>query len=286
MELVRAYYMALKPGRTYANVMTTGAGFLFASAWHIDWLLLLATLAGTTLVIMSACAVNNCTDRGIDAHMSRTRKRATVTGQIPIRNLALLGVVLGIAGFALLLLYVNWLTALIGAVAYIDYVVLYGWSKRTTVHSTLIGTICGAASIAAGYTAVTARYDLTALLLTLTMVFWQMPHFYAIGIFRRDDYKAAGLPIWTVKYGVPSTQRWILVYTTLYLLAVAALGVWGSAGVMATVVIGATGAYWLLMGIRGFRALKPDVWARQMFGFSFTTLMVLAGAVALAPLLP
>jgi heme o synthase len=283
---LRAYYDALKPGRTYANVMTTGAGFLFASQWSIDWGLLLATLVGTTLVIMSACAVNNCTDRGIDAHMARTRDRPTVTGLLPVRNLAILGVVLGLAGFAVLALWVNWLTVLIGAVAYVDYVVLYGWSKRNTVHSTLIGTICGAASIAAGYTAVTGRYDLNALLLTLLMVFWQMPHFYAIGIFRRDDYKAAGLPIWTVRYGVRSTQVWMLVYTCLYIGSAIALGVWGVGGVIVTAVITGTGLYWLYKGIKGLRAAKPVAWARGMFGFSFVVLLVLCGAVALAPLLP
>lgn len=283
---LRAYYSVLKPERTYANVMTTAAGFLFASKWHIDWMLLLAALLGTTLVVMSACAVNNATDRGIDAQMPRTKKRPIVTGVLPARTVVLLGVALGLAGFTVLALRTNWLTVLLGAVGYVDYVLVYAWSKRTTVHSTLIGTISGAVPLVAGYTAVTGQFDLTALLLGLIMLFWQMPHFYAIGIFRRDDYRAANLPIWPVRKGVRNTQYWILVYTALYLLAVIAFGVFGSGGVVFTVVIGLLGLYWLWRGVTGFRALEPAKWARGMFGFSLINLLILSGAVAVAPLLP
>jgi protoheme IX farnesyltransferase len=281
MNRLRAYYSALKPERTYANVMTTAAGFLFATGWHFGWKLCVATLLGTTFFVMSACAANNCTDRGIDAQMPRTRKRPTVTGELPVRNLAIVAVALGIVGFGLLA-YANWLTVLVGAIAYFDYIVLYGWSKRHSIHSTLIGTICGAAPIVAGYTAVTGRFDLDALLLFLVMVFWQMPHFYAIAIFRREDYAAASLPIWTVVKGVRSAQHWILVYTALYLATVLALA-WHETGVVFGVVVGGMAVYWL--GLKGLRHQKPEKWARGMFGFSLITLLVLSGALALSPLL-
>ncbi len=280
------YYSALKPERTYANVMTTAAGFLFASRWHIGWSLLLATIAGTTLIVMSACAANNCTDRGLDAKMPRTRSRGTVTGTVPIRNLAILAVVLGVGGFALLIAYVNWLTALIGAIAYVDYVVLYAWSKRTSVHSTLVGTISGAAPLVAGYTAVTGKFDATALLLGLVMIFWQMPHFYAIGIFRLKDYKAGGLPVWPVVKGIRSTQQWMLAYTILYIFAVIALATLGQAGLVFGAVIGLLGLYWLYIGAKGFRSLRPEKWARGMFGFSLVTLLIFSSALTIAPLVP
>jgi protoheme IX farnesyltransferase len=293
LSTVKAYYAALKPERTYANVMTTGAGFLFACRWHVDWLLLFYTLIGTTLIVMSACAANNYTDRGIDAKMPRTKKRATVTGHVTGGKLLAIAIVFGLVGLAILAVHVNWLTLLVGAIAYVDYVVLYAWSKRTTVHSTLIGTISGAAPLVAGYVAVTGRFDLTALLLALVMVFWQMPHFYSIGIFRRDDYAAGGLPIWPVVKGVRSTQIWMLVYTTLYVLAVLALALFGNSGVrhgsgglVFGVVIGALGLYWLLRGMAGLRAQEPAKWARGMFGLSLITLLALSVGVAFAPLLP
>jgi protoheme IX farnesyltransferase len=283
---LRAYYKALKPERTYANVMTTAAGFLFASKWHIHGLLFLATITGTTLIVMSACAANNCTDRGVDGKMPRTRKRSLVTGELPFRNVALLAVVLGIAGFTILGSFVNWLTVLLGAIAYIDYVVLYAWSKRTTIHSTLIGTISGAVPLVAGYTAVTNRFDTTAAILGLIMVFWQMPHFYAIGIFRKDDYTLGGLPIWPVQKGVRNTQWWILIYTGLYVMAALALTAFSSAGWIYGSIVGVMGLYWLYKGISGLSSLKPEKWARGMFGFSLVTLLVLSGLIATAPLLP
>lgn len=286
MNTFANYYSALKPERTYANVMTTAAGFLFACRWHIVWGLLLATIAGTTLVVMSACAANNCTDRELDAKMPRTKSRGTVTGAVPIRNLAILAALMGVGGFVLLVAYVNWLTALIGAIAYVDYVVLYAWSKRTTVHSTLIGTISGAAPLAAGYAAVTGKFDATALLLGLVMIFWQMPHFYAIGIFRLKDYKAGGLPIWPVIKGVKSTQKWILAYTFLYVLSVIALSVFGKAGWLFGIGIGLLGVYWLYIGAKGLRSLKPEKWARGMFGFSLVTLLIFSSVLTIAPLVP
>ncbi|HSX05837.1 MAG TPA: heme o synthase [Candidatus Saccharimonadales bacterium] len=283
---LRALYAALKPERTYANVMMTAAAFLFACRWHIHWALFVYTLLGTTLIVMSACAVNNVTDRRLDAQMPRTKKRATATGELAARRLTIVAIVLGLVGFAVLALHVNWLTVLVGAIGYIDYAVFYAWTKRTTIHSTLVGTISGAMPLLAGYTAVSNRFDLTALLLALIMIFWQMPHFYAIGIFRQADYKAGGLPVWPVKKGVRNTQVWIMVYTALYVLAVLALAVFASAGWTFGGVLGLLGVYWLWRGLHGFRAEDPTKWARGMFGFSLITLLVLAGGLALAPLLP
>lgn len=286
METVRNYYAALKPERTYANVMTAAAGFLLASRWNIHLGLLLATIAGTTMVVMSACGVNNSTDRKIDARMPRTKKRATATGEVPVQRLVILSVVLGVLGFAILALWVNWLVVLLGVIGYVDYVVLYGWTKRTTPWSTLVGTISGAVPLAAGYVAVTDRFNATALALALVMLFWQMPHFYAIGIFRRKDYKAGGLPVWPVRYGVKNTQAWIIVYTVLYLLAVVMLVRVGSMGFIFGTVIGVMGLYWVWRGLRGFRAEASEKWARGMFGFSLITLLVLSAGIALAPVLP
>ncbi len=278
--MLKAYYAALKPERTYANVMTAAAGFLFACAWHVDWGLFVATLVGTTLVVVSACAVNNVTDRGIDAYMPRTQHRGTVTGVVSARALVALAAITGVLGFVMLLRYVNVLTSLLGLIAYIDYVVLYAWSKRTTPWSTLIGTISGAVPLVAGYTAVTGRFDLTALLLGLVMVFWQMVHFYAIAIFRKKDYAAAKLPVWAVRYGVRSTQRWMLVYTVLYLIVIVYLAIYASTGWVFGVVVSALGVYWLYRGVSGFKALQPGTWARGMFGFSLVNLLALSALLA------
>jgi protoheme IX farnesyltransferase len=281
--VLKAYFEALKPERTFFNVMTTFAGFLFACQWHVDWALLLYTLLGTTLVVMSACAVNNCTDRKLDAKMPRTKKRATVTGIVSVRKLAAIAVVLGLVGFAILAVRVNLLTTLLAAIAYVDYVVLYSWSKRHTPWSTLIGTPSGALPLVAGYVAVTNSFDMTALLLGLVMVFWQMVHFYAIAIFRRKDYAAGNIPVWAVRYGVKSTQKWLLFYTLLYLVAVIQLALFASVGWVFLTVVGGMGVYWFYLGMKGFNALSPEKWARGMFGFSLIVLLVLSAAVVVGP---
>lgn len=283
MGILKDYYVALKPERTYANVMTTAAGFLFASGWQVSWLLLLATTIGTTLVVMSACAVNNCTDRKLDARMPRTKKRATVTGLVPARNLIIVAALLGLVGFAILALGVNWITVLLGVVGYVDYVIFYAWTKRTTPWSTLVGTVSGAVPLMAGYTAATDQFNGTTVLLGLVMLFWQMPHFYSIGIFRLKDYEAGRLPIWSVRYGVRSTQAWILIYTAFYLLAVLLLSWFGSAGVVFAVVAGSLGIYWMWLGVKGFKTDQLDKWARGMFGFSLITLLILSTLLALTP---
>jgi len=281
----RAYYQTLKPERTYANVMTTAAGFLLACRWHVQWGLLLATIIGTTLVVLSACAANNCTDRGIDARMPRTRKRALVTGVLPVRNVALISVIFGLLGFAILAAWTNAWVVMLGVVAYIDYVVLYAWSKRHSVYSTLIGTISGAAPLVAGYVAVTDSFDATAWLLGLLMILWQMSHFYAIGIFRHDDYKAAKLPIWPVRYGVINTKRWIMAYTIGFLLLTVALPFTSTVGWLAGGVLIVSSVWWLCMGFKGYR-LEANKWARGMFGYSLVIIMVLAAALSVSPLLP
>jgi len=286
MDKVKQYYNALKPERTYANVMTTAAGFLFACRWHIDWLLLIYTLLGTTLIVMSACAANNVIDRKLDAKMPRTKKRATVTGEVSAQKLAFTSIIFGLVGFAILAVHVNWLTTLLGAIGYFDYVILYGWTKRTTPLSTLVGTVSGAMPLVAGYTAVTNSFDFTAILLGLIMVFWQMVHFYSIAIFRQKDYAAGNVPVWSVKYGVRNTQQWMLIFTFVYLLVVLRFIQFEMPGWIFSVVVAGLGLYWSYLGVKGFKSEKPEKWAKGMFGYSLVNLLVFSIALALSPLLP
>jgi protoheme IX farnesyltransferase len=283
---LKDYFEALKPERTFFNVMMAAAGFLLASQWRrVDWWLFLAAMVGTSLLVMSGCLANNATDSQLDTRMPRTRKRASATGVVPARNLAGLAVLLGGIGLGVLLAWVNWLTALLGLLAYLDYVVLYAWTKRTTPWSTLAGTPAGALPLVAGYTAVAGRFDAVAWALALVMVFWQMAHFYSIGVYRLKDYKAGGLPIWPARYGVKNTQRWILAYVLLYVLAVDWLDIAGNMGTIFFWSMIWLGLYWLWLGVTGVRSQAPEKWARRMFGFSLITLLLLAAGITLSPLL-
>jgi len=264
----------------------TAAGLLLASKWHIDWKLAAAAIAGTSLLVMSGCLANNATDVRLDAIMPRTRKRASATRAVSTRHLVYLAAAFGVTGFVLLAVWVNWLTTLLGVAAYVDYVVLYAWAKRTTPWSTLIGTPAGALPLSAGYTAVMGRFDATAWALVFVMVFWQMVHFYAIGIYRLKDYKTGGLPIWPVRYGVRNTQIWMLVYVGLYLLAVRWLAVTANMGAVFYWCMTLVGLVWIWLGVIGLRAQTPEKSARRMFGVSLYVLLLLAVGIAIAPLTP
>lgn len=284
--MLKDYYRLTKPGIVYGNVMAAAAGFLLASRWHIHAGLLVATLVGTALVIASACVFNNFIDRGIDSKMSRTKKRALVTESIPGAYAIIYAATLGIFGFLILILFTNWLVVALGALAIFFYVVVYGIAKRRSIYGTLVGAIPGAIPPAAGYVAVTNHLNGGALLLFLIFVCWQMPHFYAIAMFRRGDYAAAGIPVLPVVKGMRRTKVEILFYTAAFILVVVLLSVFGYTGYIFAVVMAALGLYWLLRGIKGFGTRDDVKWGRGMFGLSLIVLLSLCAMLAVGPVLP
>lgn len=281
MNLVREYYQLTKPGIIYSNVIAALAGFLLASEWSIEWLLLLQTIAGVMFVIASACVFNNYIDRDIDLNMKRTKKRAIVTGVITPANAIIYFISLGIVGFGLLSL-TNILTLGLGITAYIMYVGVYGYFKRKSVYGTLVGSVSGALPPVAGYTAVTGSIDLAAVVLFLILTAWQMPHFYAIAMFRRDDYAAAKIPVLPVVRGMKAAKREIFVYIVLLAVVAPLLTVFGYAGIVYACIVVATAGGWVVLAIRNYK-MDDVAWARKMFFYSLGCLLVLCFAVATAP---
>lgn len=277
--MVRTYYSLTKPGIIRGNLLTAAAGFLLAAQGHIDYWLLAALLGGVSLVIASACVCNNYLDRHIDRLMARTKKRALAEGTITNAHAMAYAALLGLAGFLVLIAYTNLLTTAIGLFAFFAYVVLYGVAKRRSTWGTLVGSISGAAPPIAGYTAVTNRLDGGATLLFLILVFWQMPHFYAIAIYRFKDYRAAGLPVLPVQKGIPITKLHMLLYTFGFAIAAPLLSVYGYAGYPYRVTSILLGAAWLGLCARGFRTDADMRWARTMFFFSLLVITILCIAI-------
>jgi protoheme IX farnesyltransferase len=282
--MLKDYYSITKPGIIYGNLLTAAGGFFLASKDHIDFGLLIATMLGMSLIIASACVFNNYIDRDIDKLMSRTKKRLIVTGKIPLKNALIYATILGVVGALILIIFVNVLTFLIGITAFFVYVVLYGITKRSTVHGTIVGSIAGAAPIVAGYTAVTNRFDFEALLLFFILVFWQMPHFYSIAIYRKADYKAAKIPVLPIAEGNKVTKVEILVYVALFAVVCSLLSVFGYTGMVFRVVMLAVSIWWLYIGFKGFKS-EDNKWARKMFGTSLIVIMVLSVMLSLNQLL-
>jgi protoheme IX farnesyltransferase len=284
--MLKECYWLTKPGIIYGNALTAIGGFLLASRWRIDAVLFLATVFGTCLVIASACVLNNYIDRNIDKKMARTKWRATVTGKISGPWAIIYGTILGIIGFSILIIWTNALVAVIGLIAYIDYIVLYGVSKRISVHGTLVGSIAGAAPPVAGYCAVTNRFDLGALIIFLIMVSWQMVHFYAIAIRRSSDYKSAKIPVLPLVNGVRATKIQMIAYTIIFIAAVISLGVFGYAGYTFVIVMSALGLTWLYKGLHSFNITDNIAWARQMFMFSLVVLLSFSVMLSVGRILP
>lgn len=269
---LRTLYTLTKPGIVYGNVFTAAGGFILGAHGLLPLGTAIATVAGLALIIACGCVLNNYIDRGIDAKMQRTKKRALPQGDIRAAAALAYAMCLGAAGSLLLAVYTNILTLLVALGGLFAYVVIYGIAKRTTVHGTIIGSIAGAVPPVVGYAGATGRLDGAALILFLILVCWQMPHFYAIAMFRRADYAAASLPVLPVVRGMKAAKRQIMIYSVLFLAAVAALAVFGYAGYSYLIIMGSVGIYWVWRGARGFRTADDVRWARGMF---FASLVVL-----------
>lgn len=273
MERIRTYYRLTKPGIIYGNILTAMAGFFLAANGNIQVGLLLALVVGLGLVIASACVLNNIIDRNIDKKMKRTKKRALVTGEISVKSAYIYSVLLGVFGFAALALYVNLMTVWLGAAAYVLYIAAYGVTKRKSVHGTLVGSIPGALPPVAGYVAVTGVVDEVALLLFLILVLWQMPHFYAIAMFRRKEYEAANIPVLPIVKGADVAKKQIVAYILLFIIASQLLTILGHTGIIYSITLLLLGCIWLIKAVRGFKTADNEKWARGVFGFSLFVLL-------------
>lgn len=287
MEKIRDYYKLTKPGVLFANALSSSAGFLFAAAGHIDLLLFLWLTIGMTLVIASACVLNNFLDQDIDKLMTRTKKRPLIQGKVSGSGAVIFSMILGILGVVTLWLTTSMLVTVIAIVGFVTYVVLYGmWSKRQSVHGTLVGSVSGAIPILAGYVAAAGAIDAGAVLVFLVLFFWQMPEFYSIAIYRRDEYKKAGVPVISVVRGIGRTKKEIFVYTVAFVFCSLLIPVFGYAGYIYMVVMALLGAYWIKLGADGLRTKDSEKWARKMFHFSLIILLVFCFLISVEALLP
>jgi protoheme IX farnesyltransferase len=284
--LIKEYYLLTKPGIIYSNVLTAIGGFFLAAKGNISISLLLATVFGLGLVIASACAFNNYIDRDIDAKMSRTKNRALVKKSIPTGNALYFATALGIIGFILLLLFTNFLTAFIAFIGFFFYVIVYTFGKRQSEYGTLIGSVSGAVPPVVGYCAVTGHLDLAAALLFLILVFWQMPHFYAISIFRYDDYASASIPVLPIKKGLKRTKQHMLVYMVLFIFACDLLNLFHYTGITYLFCMTVLGIMWFGIGIRGINRANEKKWARSMFFFSLLLIVGFSSLLVLNNILP
>ena len=275
--MLRKYLFLTKPGILFGNFITTLGGFFLAAQGSIDILLLLLTLIGTTLVVASGCVVNNVIDQDIDTKMQRTQNRALVKKTISPTVALIYALVLGVIGFSILWFGVNGYAFLFAMIGFIVYVGFYSlWTKRTSIHQTVIGSISGASPPVIGYTAVTHQFDVAALLLFLAYALWQMPHSWAIAIYRFDDYKNAGIPILPVARSIYRTKIECVIYILLFAAVLNGLYCFGYTNVFFLITFNALTAYWLYLSVIGFKAVNDQLWAKRFFLYSVILITLLS----------
>ena len=275
--MFKKYLFLTTPGILFGNFVTTLGGYFVATQGSVDFLLLLLTLLGTTLVVASGCVVNNIIDQDIDQNMQRTQNRALVKKSISVPVAFVFAIVLGILGFGILWFWVNAYAFLFAVIGFVVYVGFYSlWTKRTTIHQTVVGSISGAAPPVIGYTAVANQFDIGALLIFLGYALWQMPHSWAIAIYRFDDYKNAGIPILPVARSIQRTKIESLIYVILFIVAMNGLFVFGYTNWIYLVVLNVLSFYWLYLSIIGFKAEDDQLWAKKTFLFSVILITVIS----------
>jgi len=273
---IRKYILVTKPGIIFGNLISVTGGFFLASKGQVDIAVLLATMISVSMVVASACVFNNCFDRDMDRKMIRTRNRVLARGVMSPKVAIVYASLLGATGTALLFTTTNMLCVAIVLTGFIIYAGIYSlYLKRKSVYATLIGSLAGATPPLVGYCAVTNRFDTGAFILLSIFSLWQIPHSYAIAIYRYKDYAAAAIPVLPVEQGIPAAKIHIVGYIMAFIAATLMLTLGGYTGYSYLAVAILMGSFWLRMAWTGFKTTNDQIWAKKLFLFSILTITVL-----------
>jgi len=271
-----------KPGLLRLNMFAALGGYWVAAKWNIDVLLLIWMLIGSTLTMASATVINNYWDRELDLKMERTRNRVLPGGRMKPSTVLLYGIILGVAGVAVLFLLVNPLCGWLGLLGWFVYIVVYTiWLKRTSTWSTSIGGISGAMPPVIGYCAVTGQVDIGAWLLFALLFLWQPAHFWSLAIRRVEEYREAGFPLLPVVKGIKRTKLQMIPYILLLLPTCILIYAYDYSGIYFLIISVVCSLIWLYQTLLGPKAADTDKWAKTNFLISVNYLMVVFIAMIL-----
>ena len=274
----RDFTALLKP-RVMSLVVFTGVAGLLAAPGSIHPVLAVTAILCVAVGAGAAGAINMWYDRDIDAVMRRTRGRPIPAGRVAPNDALTFGVMLSVAAVVLMGLAVNWVAAAVLAFASVFYSVVYTMVlKRRTPQNIVIGGAAGAFPPVIGWAAVSGSVTLEPLILFLIIFLWTPPHFWALALYRSDDYRAAGIPMLPVVAGTETTKRQMLGYT-LALAPLAAtpwlFGLTGAFYGLGAIVLGLLFIVCAVQVLREDGARTGHRAARLMFGFSIFYLFAL-----------
>ena len=216
MTLFKSYYQLCKPNVVYMMLICAFVGMLLAEQTVSSYSYLFIALTGIALCAASAAAINQVVDREADASMTRTDQRPLPKGDLSVMHASIFAFVIGLLGALILYFYVNVLTMILTIGSLIGYAFIYTvYLKRATPQNIVIGGLAGAAPPLLGWSSISNTIDPYALLLVLIIFVWTPPHFWALAIYRKDEYAKESIPMMPVTHGVAFTKLQIVLYTII-----------------------------------------------------------------------
>jgi protoheme IX farnesyltransferase len=275
----RQFWVLTKPRVTQLAVFCAVIGMFLATPGMVPTSILIGGVVGIWLLAGAAFAMNCLIEQAVDAKMKRTAWRPSATGEISPFHITIFSIVLGSIGMFVLWNFTNPLTMWLTVATFVGYAVIYTWLlKPATPQNIVIGGLSGAMPPALGWAAVTNSVPAEAWLLVLIIFVWTPPHFWALALYRRDDYVQSGLPMLPVTHGERFTLLNILLYTLILIAATLLPYIYGMSGLVYLISALVLGFIFLAYAIALFISYS-DALAKKTFRFSITYLSLLFAAL-------
>lgn len=279
MKKWQQYWALTKPRVTQLAVFCAIIGMFLATPGMVPWPVLIGGSIGIWLLAGAAFAVNCLVEQKLDAKMRRTAWRPSATGDIGQKQIVVFALVIGLAGMVLLWNFANPLTMWATLITFVGYAVIYTLLlKPATPQNIVIGGLSGAMPPALGWAAVANDLPAEAWLLVLIIFTWTPPHFWALALYRREDYKQSGLPMLPVTHGERFTLLHILLYTLVLIAATILPFIYKMSGYFYLASALILGGIFLAYAIALFRNYSDDL-AKRTFRFSIIYLSLLFAAL-------
>lgn len=272
---LNSFFALCKPRVTALIVFTAIIGMFLATPGMVPIQILLAATIGIAMASGAAAAFNHLIEQKIDAKMARTRGRPLPTGQINSQQTIIFATVMAVLGLGILYYFVNTLTMWLTFATFIGYAVIYTvFLKPATPLNIVIGGLSGAMPPALGWAAVTGTVSAEAWILVLIIFAWTPPHFWALALYRREEYAKSGLPMLPVTHGEMYTRLHILLYTVILVAVTLIPFALRMSGIIYLVSIVLLDIVFMAYAIKLYRTYS-DALAKSTFKYSILYLMLL-----------
>ena len=280
-ESLRSFYALCKPRVTALIVFTAIIGMFLATPGMVPWDILIAASIGIAFVSGAAAAFNCLIEEKIDALMARTRGRPLPAGQVSQRETVIFSSILGGLGLLILFYLVNPLTMWLTLITFFAYAVIYTiFLKPATPMNLVIGGASGAMPPVLGWAAVNNYVAPEAIVLFLIIFCWTPPHFWALALYRREEYAKAGMPMLPVTHGEKFTLLHIVLYTIILVVVTMmpfSVGMTGLIYLVFATILNAFFLYYVVMLYRNYSdklSMKIFKYSILYLGLIFTALLI------------